>query len=578
MKPEPEVGRPHRAREETTQHALETVAEGGPLAGVLEFLCRTMEAESDDRVIACIHPVNGDATTFCDTAAPSLGRGYCTRSNGVKVSSLIGPCCYAVISRQTVIAANIEDAKWRKFRQFAEPLGIRSCWSTPIFSSDRKVLGTFAHYYFDARDPSSHDERMVDLLARAAAVAIERSRAEAALRELNETLEERVQAETHERLQIWNVSEDLLVIAGQDGKYLSVNPAWTATFGWSEGDLLGRSYQSLLHPDDQERTRMEFDRLVKDQKPVRFENRLRAKDGSYHWISWKAAPDGERVYGVGRDITESKRAQDALNKAAVELARVSRVTALSALTASIAHEVNQPLSGVITNVSTCLRMLDAAPPNVDGARETSRRALRDANRASQVISRLRALFSNREFALETLDINELTREVVALSLGDLQRHRIALLTDYATDLPSITGDRIQLQQVILNLLRNAVDAMVSVRDRARHLLIRTACGDIGVRLTVKDAGVGLDIQTMNKLFDAFFTTKTDGMGIGLAVSQSIIEKHHGRLWAEPNDGPGATFIFSIPSEPVEASDTAAERMPRINLDRHEFTGHLGLPT
>ena len=174
--------------------------------------------------------------------------------------------------------------------------------------------------------------------------------------------------------------------------------------------------------------------------------------------------------------------------------------------------------------------------------------LRDGNRASDVITRLRALFSKREFTLEPLDMNEVTREVVALSLSDLQRNRIVLQSEFADDLPMITGDRIQLQQVILNLLRNASDAMVAVDDRPRQLLIRTARdADDRVRLTVRDGGVGLDVQSMTKLFDAFYTTKVEGMGIGLSVSRSIIERHHGRLWAEPNDGPGATFAFSIPA-------------------------------
>jgi signal transduction histidine kinase len=165
-----------------------------------------------------------------------------------------------------------------------------------------------------------------------------------------------------------------------------------------------------------------------------------------------------------------------------------------------------------------------------------------------VIVRLRALFSEREFTLESLDLNEATREVIALSLSDLQRNRVVLQSDLAEDLPIIAGDRTQLQQVILNLLRNASDAMLGLHDRPRQLLIRTE-GEDGdrVRVSVRDAGVGVDAQSMNKLFDAFYTTKSDGMGIGLSVSRSIIERHHGRLWAEPNDGPGATFSFSIPA-------------------------------
>jgi len=237
-------------------------------------------------------------------------------------------------------------------------------------------------------------------------------------------------------------------------------------------------------------------------------------------------------------------------KAGAELAHVSRMTTLSALTASIAHEVNQPLAGIITNAGTCLRMLDAVPPNIAGARDTARRTIRDGNRAADVITRLRALFSRKELTPEPLDLNEAAREVIALSASDLQRHRVILRAELAEGLPLVAGDRIQLQQVILNLLRNAADAMVDVRDRPRHLLIRSDHdeGDC-VRVTVRDAGVGLPPQSSKSLFDAFYTTKTGGMGIGLFVSRSIIERHQGRLWAEPNDdGPGATFSFSIPCD------------------------------
>jgi signal transduction histidine kinase len=232
------------------------------------------------------------------------------------------------------------------------------------------------------------------------------------------------------------------------------------------------------------------------------------------------------------------------------------------LTASIAHEVNQPLSGIITNAGTCLRMLAVDPPDVEGARETARRTLRDGNRAADVISRLRALFAKKEFTLEPLDLNEITREVVALSLSELQRNRIVLQSEFADDLPTITGDRIQLQQVMLNLLRNASDAMAAIEDRPRHLLIRTHGDERDrVRLTVRDAGVGLDRQGMDKLFDAFYTTKIDGMGIGLAVSRSIIERHHGRIWAEPNDGgPGATFSFWLPGETPSPQNPTATKV------------------
>jgi C4-dicarboxylate-specific signal transduction histidine kinase len=196
-------------------------------------------------------------------------------------------------------------------------------------------------------------------------------------------------------------------------------------------------------------------------------------------------------------------------------------------------------------------MLDTTPPDIDGARETARRTIRDGNRASEVVTRLRALFGKRDFTLEPLDLNEATREVIALSSNDLQRNRVILQPELADDLPVVTGDRIQLQQVILNLLRNASDAMVDVHDRPRQLLIKTERENSDrLRLTVRDAGVGLPTQTQESLFNAFYTTKSGGMGIGLFVSRSIIERHQGRLWAEPNDNsPGAAFSFSIPTAP-----------------------------
>jgi signal transduction histidine kinase len=220
------------------------------------------------------------------------------------------------------------------------------------------------------------------------------------------------------------------------------------------------------------------------------------------------------------------------------------------LTASIAHEVNQPLSGIITNANTCLRMLAADPPNVDGARETARRTIRDGNRASDVITRLRALFSKREPTNEPVDLNEATHEVITLLRGELQRSQVVLRAELDDEIPLVAGDRVQLQQVILNLLLNASDAMSGIDDRPRQLVIRTELEDDDrVRLSVQDAGVGFKPQDKERLFDAFYTAKSGGMGIGLSVSRSIIESHHGRLWGALNDGPGATFSFSIPRRP-----------------------------
>jgi PAS domain S-box-containing protein len=241
------------------------------------------------------------------------------------------------------------------------------------------------------------------------------------------------------------------------------------------------------------------------------------------------------------------RADEALNQARLELTHVARLATLSAMTASITHEVSQPLSGILTNANTGARMLAADPPNVVGATETIRRTIRDANRATEVIKRLRAMFAKKAPTMEMVDLNDAAREVIAMSSAELRRSGSDLQTDFAELLPSISGDRVQLQQVILNLLLNAVDAMAGIEDRPRTLRVQTEVhGSDSIKLLVRDSGVGLDPHAIEKLFEPFHTTKTHGLGIGLAISRSIIESHKGELWAMANDGPGATFGFSIP--------------------------------
>jgi len=309
-----------------------------------------------------------------------------------------------------------------------------------------------------------------------------------------------------------------------------------------------------VHPEDMPLFQEHVARGRADGNDLDFDFRLQMPDASVKYMHVVAHSgrneNGQMEYiGAVQDVTERRLSEEALNEVRSELAHMTRVTSLGALTASIAHEVNQPLSGIITNASTCLRMLDADPPNVDGARQTAQRTIRDGHRASDVITRLRALFGKKDASKELLDLNEAIREVIALSRSELQRSQVISRVELADDLPPVTGDRVQLQQVVLNLLLNAADAMSGIDDRPRHLIVRTE-RDEGdhVLLSVQDAGVGFGQQDLGKLFEPFYTTKNGGMGIGLAVSRSIIESHHGRLWATPNAGPGATFSFSIPQE------------------------------
>jgi C4-dicarboxylate-specific signal transduction histidine kinase len=242
------------------------------------------------------------------------------------------------------------------------------------------------------------------------------------------------------------------------------------------------------------------------------------------------------------------RAETELRKLQAGLAHVSRVTILGELTASLAHEVNQPLAGIVSSADACLHWLAAQPPNVDKARRAIQRITRDAKRASDVVARVRNLAKKAPLQRTWVDINETVEETISLATRELSQNNVSLETQLAENLPQILADRIQLQQVILNLIINACEALTAADDEFRELSISTAREMDGVALTVRDTGVGIDPQQIETVFEAFHTTKPGGMGMGLAVSRSIIEGHGGRLWAEPNEPHGAIFKFTIPSK------------------------------
>jgi signal transduction histidine kinase len=351
---------------------------------------------------------------------------------------------------------------------------------------------------------------------------------------------------------------------------------------WSDGNYALMEYPvgvtptvdmafDRCHPDDLAVVQETLGRAIRDGSPVDFEHRLMMPGGTVKHVRFvvqNVAPEHEapEFVGAAMDITDWKHAEEKLRnneshlaELRSELAHVARVSSLGTLTASVAHEVSQPLSGIVTNASTCLRMLSSEPVDVAGARETARRLIRDGTRASEVIVRLRSLFSRKPLATEPVDLNDATREVIALSRTDLERSRALVRLELTDDIPLVCGDRVQLQQVILNLLRNASEAMTTIDDRPREIVISTACCDAShVCLSVRDSGVGFEPSGLEKLFDPFYTTKYEGMGIGLSVSRSIIDSHAGLLWAVPNDGPGVTFTFAIPHGRQDSTDNLGE--------------------
>jgi PAS domain S-box-containing protein len=313
------------------------------------------------------------------------------------------------------------------------------------------------------------------------------------------------------------------------------------------------------HPEDRALVQQIIDRVTRTKKDFDFEHRLLMPDGSVKYVRVVGHPSTENESGnlefVGAvtDITRRKLAEEELRKkevslreAQTELNHVSRVTTMGELAASIAHELNQPLTGMVTNANAGLRWLAGDAPNLAEVREAINRIIRDGNRAGEVISRMRALFKKARMAKERLDLNEAIEEVLILTQSEVRRNKVALRMELAADLPAVMGDRVQLQQVLMNLILNAVEAMDTVEDRDRELVIRTERGEGDeVRVAVRDSGIGFNPLSAERIFDAFHTTKPGGLGMGLAISRSIVECHGGRLWAELNDGPGVTFQFTL---------------------------------
>jgi C4-dicarboxylate-specific signal transduction histidine kinase len=306
-----------------------------------------------------------------------------------------------------------------------------------------------------------------------------------------------------------------------------------------------------VHPEDASRVKQTIERASQDEKDFDFECRLLMPDESItsvHVVAHAISDESGSIEFVGAvmDLTAAKQAEEALRQAQANLAHVSRVTTLGEMAASIAHEVDQPLSGVVINANACLRFLTGPSPNLDEVRDGLQAIARDGRRASDVIARIRAFARRTPTGKEPVEINEVIREVLPLAESEVRRTRAGLRTDLAENLPRVLGDRVQLQQVVLNLLLNGLDAMTAVVDRPRELVISTQSeASERVHVAVQDSGSGIDPQLANRLFEAFYTTKRDGMGMGLSISRSIVEQHGGRLWAVPNDGPGTTFHFTV---------------------------------
>jgi PAS domain S-box-containing protein len=339
-----------------------------------------------------------------------------------------------------------------------------------------------------------------------------------------------------------------------NGTLTFVNDAYCRFFGRSREELIGKKFTILL-PEDAHAGAMAYvQALITNQRPGRYEHRVLSRSGEIAWHEWNdhviRDSDGRiiELQGIGRDITELKRAKRDARDRRREVAHLTRVANLGELSGALAHELNQPLTAILSNAQAAQRILARKAIDLPEVREILQDIVADDNRASEVIRRLRVLFKKGEAQLQPMDVNEVTREVLGLAHSELVTHQVTEICRLTPDLPQVQADRIQFQQVLLNLVVNACEAMGGTDPEGRMLGISTSLHDDGmVNIEITDRGKGIAQEAMLRLFDPFYTTKENGLGLGLSISRSIVAAHGGRLWAKNNTDLGATFVVELPA-------------------------------
>jgi PAS domain S-box-containing protein len=670
------------------KRVLEMLAKGNSLAEILDALCRLVEEQASG-VLASILLLDGDRLRH--SGAPSLPKAYMDAIDGAVIGPSAGSCGTAAYRGEQVIVEDIAtDPLWAAYRDLALPHSLRACWSTPVFSSQGKVIATFAMYYREPKRPSPRDQEIIEQITHLAGVAIERKLTQEALRR-SETYLAEAQKLTHTGSWVWDVRT-------REATYLS--DEWYRIYGLQPGSN-ARAWEDrlqLIHPEDRNKWEAAINRAIIEKSDYEFDYRLLFPDGATKYIhvvghpvlnaagdvvqfmgsatditerkqseqalrrseaylaeaqklthtgswawnlrtgelfwsqevfriyeidpqtkaTWSRASwsrfldrvhpedrarieqqakmesteknwavseiefrvvvsdgtikhvhaisyrvpddsgDTTEVMGTIMDVTERKRAEterERLHKLEADLARINRVSMMGELAASLAHEIKQPISAALTNAKTCMRWLRRDTPDVAEACEAAARMVNDTTRAAEIIDRVRSLYSRDNSKRELLDLNEIIREMIVLLHERTSRTSISIRSELDPGVPLITADRVQLQQVLVNLMLNGIEAMKDVSGELTITSKRTEDGQL--MISVSDSGIGIAPGQANKIFDAFFTTKPQGTGMGLSISRRIIESHGGRIWAIANSGRGTSFQFTLPTDVTASSSSAA---------------------
>jgi PAS domain S-box-containing protein len=654
---------------------LEMVAKGDSLSGTLDALCRLVEEQACG-VLASILLLDG--IRLRHGAAPSLPKAYTDAIDGGVIGPSEGSCGTAAYRGQQVIVEDIAtDPLWAAYRDLALPHSLRACWSTPIFSSQDKVLATFAMYYREPRRPIKRDQEIIEQITHLAGVAIERKQTQEILQRSKAYLAEaqrltltgscaiggtsretvywseemyrlfdfdpqqglpvfdqwlqRIHPEDRDKVKlasertflkrvdcdvefrlvkldgtirhihgighpVVSSSGELIQVVGtmvdvterrrteeslrRSESYLAqaqrlahigswawefpkrnalyISEEWYRIYGFDPNDGMPSWEQRLqrVHPEDRTRFKAAVDRAIAEKSDYDLEFRILPPDAPARYIHSVGHPildpsgESAQFVGVSMDITESKQAEqerERLRQAQADLAHINRINMMGELAASLAHEIKQPIAAAITSATACLRWLAHDPPDLERARGAAMRIEQDGNRAADVINRLRSFYKKgTPPEREMIDVNEIVRGMMVLLRNEAVRHSVTIHPELAAYVPKILADRVQLQQVFMNLMLNAIEAM---KDTGGKLTITSQFDQEGqLAISVSDTGVGLPAEGAERIFDAFYTTKPQGTGMGLAITRSIVESHGGNLWATGNEKAGTTFHFTLRNE------------------------------
>jgi PAS domain S-box-containing protein len=530
------------------------IAASAPLADVLTSLVLLMEGQADG--LRCsILLLSNDGKHVWHGAAPNLPETYVKAVNGAQIGPRNGSCGTAMYLRKPVVVTDVlTDPLWADYRNLAETSGLRACWSTPILSPQGDVLGSFAMYRQEARGPDPEEMRLTEIATHLAGIAIERQQDHSMLREREARIS--LSAESAD-LAFWVL-------------YPEQNTAWMsqkgrAMYGFTPHESLTlESFVSRVHPDERAAVQAAFDRAGASPGTFESEYRLVLPCGKTRWVMMRGRclqdEQGNllELIGVTIDVSAQKQSDLQLQVQREELAHLSRIALIGEMTASVAHELNQPLTAIANNAAAARRFFDRG--QIDPA--IHKQLLADiaaaCHRAGEVINGIRGMARKGKTTRSPLNLNAVIADTLRLVRSDILIRETAVVTDFDSRLPDVEAAPVQIQQVLLNLIINALDAVEALPPAERRIIISTrSLKGESAEVSVRDFGTGLPADGREKVFDHFFSTKAEGMGMGLTIARSIVEAHAGMLGAESAEGGGARFFFQLPAARGDTKSQAA---------------------